>query len=161
MKRFVPSLIFLIFVSITGCINAPNFSDTPEIEFISFSKSTLVQGDINNDSTFMTIEFTDGDGDIGTSATGTELNMFIIDNRNGAEYDKIKLPEIPKEGANNGVKGSITVKLFNGCCLFDDKPNCTVVPSETNQITFDVYIIDNAGNQSNTITTTPLSLICS
>jgi hypothetical protein len=161
MKSIITKLIFFAFILLSGCINAPNFSDTPEIKFIGFSKSILAQGDINNDSTSIFLEFTDGDGDIGTPGNGNTLNLFVIDNRNGAIYDNIKLPQIPQEGANNGVKGTITVKLFNGCCLFDDKPNCTVIPSESNEFTLDVYLIDNAGNQSNTITTTPLTFVCS
>ncbi len=157
------SIVIYIFIFgslITGCINAPDFSNTPEITFIGFNKSTMLQGDLNTDSVTLIIDFTDGDGDIGSTATSSKLNLFIYDNRNGFVYDNIKLPEIPQDGAFNGVKGTIQLKLYNGCCLFDDKPNCSVVPSESNELSFDIYMIDKAGNQSNTITTSVLELVC-
>ena len=136
-------------------------SDVPQITFVGFDRSSMVQGDLNTDSLFLTIDFTDGNGDIGSSSTSSDLNLFIYDNRNGEIYDNIKLPEIPQDGAGNGVKGTITLKIFNGCCLFTDKPNCTVVPTEVNKLSFDIYMLDQAGNQSNTITTSVIDLICS
>ena len=101
-----------------------------------------------------------GDGDIGSNSTSNQLNLFIYDNRNDFIYDNIKLPELPQDGAFNGVKGTIQLKIYNGCCIFDDKPNCSVVPEVNQELSFDIYLIDNAGNQSNTITTSAIQLIC-
>ena len=50
--------IFGIFV-FGGCINAPDFSETPEISFVGFSKSSMLQGDLNTDSITLIIDFTD------------------------------------------------------------------------------------------------------
>jgi hypothetical protein len=143
-----------------GCIKAPNISDTPTLSFISLSKSVMNQGDLNNDSIIVTLDFTDGDGDIGAPTNGTKPNLTVIDNRNGEIYDNIKLPLIPQEGAGNGVKGTIYLKLYNGCCLFDDRPNCTQSPELSNQLSLDISIEDNAGNKSNVVTTSNIELRC-
>lgn len=161
MQRLITYITISCCLSFTGCVIAPDFSDVPEITFISFSKSQIKQGDLNNDSVFVTIEFTDGNGDIGAESNESTINMFVIDNRNGEIYDNVKLPKIPQDGAGNGVKGTIIFKMFNGCCLYEDgTPNCTAIPDATNDVTFDIYIKDNAENQSNTITTPPLTFLC-
>lgn len=161
MKSILVYILIFSTIILSGCINAPDFSDTPSLTFIGFDKSSMVQGDLNTDSITIVIDFTDGNGDIGSKSNSSDINLFIFDNRNGEIYDNIKLPEIPQEGAFNGVKGTIRLKLYNGCCLFDDKPNCTIVPTESNQLSFDIYLIDQGGNQSNTITTSDIELICS
>ncbi|MBT8189613.1 MAG: hypothetical protein KJO29_04230, partial [Bacteroidia bacterium] len=71
-------------------------------------------------------------------------------------------PEIPSIGAQNGIEGEIQVKLFTTCCIFPGLiPPCVNPPEyPTNEITFDIYMFDDAGNQSNTITTQSVTLIC-
>lgn len=152
--------LFLSLGFIHSCIKAPDISDVPTLEFIGFSKTIMNQGDLNNDSIFITLAFTDGDGDIGSALSFEGPNLFVIDNRNGETYDNIKIPQIPPEGAGNGVKGTIVLKIYNGCCLFDDRPNCTQSPDISNQLSFDITLVDRGGNESNTITTSEIELRC-
>ncbi len=146
---------------IISCADKPNFSEAPQIEFVSFSKTVLSQGNVLQDTTFLTISFTDGDGDIG-SENNTERNIFIIDNRTDTLYTDYKIPVIPQEGANNGIQGTIRMMMFSACCVFPDGiPPCES-PAEfpDQQVNFDIYMIDNAGNMSNTITTPSITFIC-
>ena len=146
-----------IITLITACLRPPDFPIEPEIEFISFSKSTLVQG-FFNDTTVVVFSFTDGDGDLGSD---TVQNVFIEDNRTGFEVE-FTIPTIPSQGNNNGISGEISIEIYSDCCILPDNPfpcqPSTTFPTDT--LTYDIYIIDQAGNQSNTITTSPLVLLC-
>ncbi|MDF1698159.1 MAG: hypothetical protein P1U56_20090 [Saprospiraceae bacterium] len=147
-----------------SCINAPKYSEIPEIEFISFSNLEMDQSPLNSDTTILSIGFTDGDGDIGFEMETTGENIFIIDNRTEEIFDRFRVPSIPPEGANNGVSGEINMVLLNTCCVFppqDSIPNCeSPMQYPTNDLTFTIYIVDRAGNKSNEIITPPITLNC-
>jgi hypothetical protein len=120
------------------------------------------QGNLLQDSVSLFIDFTDGDGDIGSIQNDTAINFFIIDNRTNVSYGNYKLPSIPLKGANNGVEGRITINLFSTCCRFPENiPPCektTKYPK--NELSFSIYIKDRAGNRSNTVKTTNIDLLC-
>lgn len=162
MKKIVgvTSLLFLLILG--SCVTSPNYPNEPQIEFVGFSKSELEQGSLNNDSLTMIISFTDGDGDLGSPPETAEKNLFVVDNRTGEIYNSFKTPVIPEEGVGNGVSGEIRVLMFTTCCIFPDNiPPCEspdLYPS--NEISFDVYIVDRAGNESNIITTPSFTLLC-
>ena len=160
MTRIYYIFGYLLCGVLLGCIKAPDYDDSPSLTFVSISKSTMVQGDFNTDSITLILDFTDGDGDIGAPGNSFATNLFVYDNRSGDIYDNIKLPLIPQKGANNGVEGTIFIKLYNACCLFDDRPNCTPSPDLTNEFTLGIELKDNAGNVSNRVTTSPITLIC-
>ncbi len=149
---------------IYSCINAPNFSDIPEIEFVSFSKLALNQAPLNSDTILLTISFTDGDGDIGFDENSPGVNLIIIDNRTDQFYDRFRIPAIPEQGANNGVSGDIRMVLLNTCCVFPPVasiPNCESPPNfPFNDLSFRVFMVDRAGNKSNEITTPMIQLRC-
>src|SRR5690606_5732233 len=96
---FVPAMFFalsaLFFAS--GCLNAPDLSDVPEITNISLSKSVMNQGSLNNDSIVFVIEFTDGDGNFGSENSS---NIFIEDSRKPGLIYEYKAPTIPEQGIN-------------------------------------------------------------
>jgi hypothetical protein len=149
-------------VFLNNCATSPDYPDEPEIGFQSFSKTQLRQGSINNDSTFLTITFKDGDGDLGLDDSVLETNLFLTDNRTGELFNQYKTPFIPEEGIGNGIEGEMRILLFTTCCTFPDNiPPCAAPDLyPTNEITFDIYIVDRAGNKSNTLTTPPLTLLC-
>lgn len=122
----------------------------------------MTQNSLNTDSIFVKFSFKDGDGDIGLEPDVFERNIFIIDNRTGDTYDAFKAPVIPEQGASKGISGEVTLRLFTTCCLFPDNiPPCESPPQyPTDELTLDIYIKDRAGNESNHITTTPITLFC-
>lgn len=157
--------ILILFVGIAivhACVQSPGFSDIPEIEFIGFSSQSMVQSSLNSDSLFLQFSFTDGDGDIGLEADVFDQNIFIIDNRTGDRYEAFKAPVIPEQGASKGISGTVTLRIFTTCCLFPDNiPPCESPPQyKTDMMTLDIFIKDRAGNFSNRVTTTPITLLC-
>jgi len=144
--RFI-KLVYLFLITLGfGCGSSSNFPKEPELTFISLSKSTMNQSALGPDFIFVTLEFTDGDGDIGSD---TEINLEVIDNRTGDNYDFFKVPTIPEPGANNGKEPS------NPAIICDE----VMVPENT--FTLGINLTDRAGNKSNTVTTSPITLICS
>lgn len=148
--------------SINSCINAPDYPDEPIIEYVSMSKSTLTQSNLNIDSLFLTFSFTDGDGDLGHEASDTSRNIYIKDLRTGRFQDRFKSPYIPEEGIGNGITGDIQLLLFTTCCLFPDNiPPCSAPPQyPLDTVIYEISIRDRAGNFSNKITTEPIILSC-
>ncbi len=153
-------------IATNSCTDGPNFSLSPEIEFVSFSKDTLQQGSVNNDFVDLVISFTDGDGDLGYPSTSgvLEQDLVLIDNRTGNVFDRFKTPEIPDQGTGNGVKGTMMIKVFTICCTYPENiPDCEPNPPieySFNELSFDITLTDRAGNASNTITTPTLQLQC-
>lgn len=163
--KFKNSAIFLALACTTlilSCTNGPDYSDTPEIEFVSFSKLVMNQGLINDDFVILTLYFQDGDGNIGFEDTTRDLEL--IDNRTGDVYDKIKLPVVPDQGTGNGISGEMLITVFNQCCVYPDNiPPCEENPPAeyaTNELSFNITLTDRDGNVSNVVTTPSIQLIC-
>jgi hypothetical protein len=161
-RKYFILAILAILVWFSACVNAPDFSDIPEIEFISLSDGTMEQGFFETDSVLLVFSFTDGDGDIGIESTDPGQDIFIIDNRTGNIYDRFKTPFVPLQGVNNGIQGEVRIKLFTTCCIFpEEMPPCTASDEfPSNDLSFDIYMIDRAGNESNRITTPMIQLLC-
>ena len=145
-----------------SCATDPGFGPNPEIAFISFSKDTMVQNSLNTDSTFLTISFRDGDGNIGSGSNDVTENIRIVDMRTGFVFDRFKIPEIPLNGLESGVEGEIIMKVFTSCCIFPDgTPPCFNPPNfPDNELQFEIEMIDDDGNSSNKITTESIILLC-
>lgn len=160
--RFLIICFYLVFLG--SCIQPPDYTDVPSLEFKGFSKSTMNQGVFEEDSVTLTLFFTDGDGDFGNSGQSMEKNIFIMDKRTDEIFREYKAPFIPLEGAGNGISGTISIKVFSTCCIFPEASG--IFPCEaseefpSNDLVLDVYIKDRAGNQSNTVTTTAIKLNC-
>jgi len=154
---YLSSLILMVYVM--GCFNAPDFSDTPEISFTSMSKDTLIQGSTNEDSLWVNIYFTDGDGDLGDNQ---ELNVFIQDTRDGFFLSGYRIPFIPEEGSGNGIDGQLQLLFFNSCCTYDDGtlPCSPSVSQPFDQVIYEISIRDRAGNESNKLPLPAITLIC-
>jgi hypothetical protein len=155
IKTLILSILGLVMFS---CARTPNLSEIPQIEFISLSKNVMRQGIQDTDSLIITISFTDGDGDL----SSPEPNIFVVDNRTDEIYASFSVPEIPTSGLSNGIVGTIEMTIFNTCCIYPDGfPPCERnVFFPENELTLDIYMVDRAGNKSNTITTPRIRLLC-
>ena len=159
LKKYALHLFFLPLLA--ACASPPDYPIEPAIEFVGLTKDTLQRGSFFNDTTFVTFSFTDGDGDIGDQDS---LQLFVKDSRD-TFTNSFRIPFVPELGASNGLKGEITVRIFSSCCIFPPElflDGCSDVYNQMpyDKLTFDIFIKDRAGNQSNIITTTPVFIRC-
>jgi len=157
-NKYIIGFSILLFLGIWSCTSPSEFSDTPEIDFIGFSKSTLLQGSQNQDTVILRISFRDGDGDIGDrQAVNIEVKDLRLENSIPFGF---LIPEIPEQGAENGISGTMDIQIFSVCC-FQGAISCQPFPDmPEDELSFSVQITDNAGNKSNTIETEALRLLC-
>lgn len=145
-----------------SCASPPDYPIEPIIEYVGMSKDTLKRGAMQEDTTFITISFTDGDGDIGNKDT---LDLFVTDVRTGVLENQFRVPLVPDLGASNGIKGEITFRLFTTCCIFPpelglDPCNGEHPSFRYDKVIYEVYIRDRAGHKSNVIETNPVYIRC-
>jgi len=156
--KYLLGLSFLLIFGVFACTSPSDFSDIPEIDFQGFNKNTLLQGSQNQDTVILRIGFKDGDGDLGQRQV---LNIEIKDLRlpTAVPFGFV-IPEIPEQGAENGITGTMDIKIFSVCC-FQGAVSCQPFPDmPEDELSFSVQITDNAGNKSNVIETDPIRLIC-
>jgi len=110
------------------------------------------------DSTLTTIYFEDGDGDIG----GDDLTIFVVDTRTGIADFQYRIAEIEIVGVANAISGTIAFPILSSCCIYDSgQVPCTPsVPLIMQDVVYEIYIKDRAGNESNRIELTPITLVC-
>jgi hypothetical protein len=160
MKRdFI--LFCLICLVFAACVRPPDYPIEPRLSLPTkgnaLSKNTMVQG-YKGDSLFVTLDFTDGDGDIGLLKGDTSL--FIIDTRdNSFINDAGGIPSVPIQGAGNGISGEMRIRLLSTCCK-------TIVPCRPqpgkprDTVIYEIYIKDRAGHESNRLKIPPITLLC-
>jgi len=140
MKGLSIFLIISLFVSIfSSCKkDSGEISVIPEIEFVSVTPSNMVE---YQDSLVFTISYRDGDGDLGEDVTGAE-NLFLTDSRNDVTY-KFRIPQLAPDNANIAIQGNLNVTLSSTAILDG---------SASQSFNYSIYVVDRAGNQSNTVT---------
>lgn len=157
MSKVLMFLLFLLTLAASSCGDDSTGSTAPVIEYLGINDDTLMQSSLNIDSIFLRISFEDQDGDIG----GTPMrNLVIIDKRTDEEYDAFRLPELPK--VNDGIEGEVTVRIFTTCCIFPENiPPCEAPPQfPENELVLEIFMVDDAGNESNRVLSSPITLLC-
>ncbi len=141
-----------------SCVEAPQFTDTPQLEFIGFEKDTVQQESM----TTFRFKFTDGDGDIGSDQTP---NVFLKDLRQpNALPEPFVMPMLPEEGSGNGVEGVATIHYQATRCIYANGTtglsNWQEGFKRIDTVVFELYIVDRAGHESNHVKTDTLFLSC-
>lgn len=172
--KWIPilSLFSLASIALFSCVDPPDYPDEPVIEFLSLSKSSVLQSNLDNDTLAITFSFTDGDGNLSFSGISSEQDIFVRESRApDSLVTGLKIPQIPAQGANNGISGEITFFLFNNptsefCCSTDEHPlaepcNPFSYPvGATTTVHYTIQIRDRAGNYSNEIRTDDITILC-
>ncbi len=147
------------FLILFSCRKKENYPDTPHIEFKSFSK--IQNATIYDDKGIVTLSFTDGNGDIGLAMGDTfspyspgspyYYNFFIqYFERQMGVWTKVepplpfnaRIPLINPSGKEMPLSGDLQMEIYINNPL-----------STYDTIRFELYILDRALNQSNSITT--------
>lgn len=143
MKKLI--IILSIVLSITSCKKKEEAqSNAPSIEFISISPTSAAAYE---DDVTITINYRDNDGDLGENDADVK-NCFVTDSRNGVTYE-FRIQQLAPDNSSITIDGNLDIRL-DGLGLSDG--------ATSESVTFDVYVIDRAMNQSNTITTTAITV---
>lgn len=151
----------LLAIAVVGafyaCVKKKTFSQKPEIEFKSF---TPLFGDT---AANLVIGFSDGDGDIGKEREDKTNNLFItyyyfdtLTNNFHAYYsamdlDTVRILYTVRKPTDNyegkPISGEVAVKINQ----YRDSP-------ARKRIKYVMYLVDNANNKSNVLTTPELQV---
>ncbi|MBL7774282.1 MAG: hypothetical protein JNM95_15595 [Chitinophagaceae bacterium] len=146
MKRWLLfSTVLLISVS---CNKITKYGTIPKITFNDMGFNTIKQG---SDTTLrVTIDFEDGDGDIGFQSE----NLFFVDPRD-SDTVRYLIPTIPERfEPKRGLKGTLQVDVLCATLVIKDTAN----HPENDTLIWNIYLKDQAGNQSNIIKSEALIL---
>ncbi|MCB0705935.1 MAG: hypothetical protein KDC34_11520 [Saprospiraceae bacterium] len=138
-------LIVPLLLLISACekiVEDPVFSEVPAIVLLEVSQDTIVQF---TEQLIVTIQYEDGDGDLGTS--DPDINSIFVQDSRLEEADEYYLPPLAPEDATISITGSFDLKLSPTFLL----GNGTQEISELS-----IYLIDRAGNKSNTLKAGPI-----
>ena len=154
------SFIFILSMGNYGCISGPNYPIEPVLTYAGVSDNVILQSSTGQDTIEIYIDFTDGDGDIGQNNGNSRI--YLIDSRLGMIQDSFSTPNIPEQGTKNGVDGRITLLYLSTCCLFPDgTPPCSVNEDfPTDSLRLSIYMVDEAGHESNIVETEDIILLC-
>ncbi len=165
-------LVIGIGLTISSCVDTPNFDKTPSIRYNSVDKFTIFDSfsQTNADSIVITVDFEDGDGDLGISpeerSDTTKLNTIY---REWGNYE-ITVLERRQDGTFQVRPVSVFDKLFFDILKRDGKPGPikgkldfrqTLPASRFAKLTtvkFRVRIRDRAFNVSNSVETDTISV---
>ncbi len=144
----------------TACVEENEYPDEPHIEYESFSTTA-------NDSVgIIKLSFTDGNGDIGLAKSDTtspytgkyfyNFFLYVFEKKNG-QYDSVqtsipfhgRIPILDDVTVGESIEGDIEMEI-------DIYTMDIFIPGDT--LVFDIFIVDRALNQSNTIRTDPIIL---
>lgn len=128
-----------------SCKKKEELTNAPVIEFTGITPSTATEY-VHS----ITISFTyeDLNGDIGEN-DASATNLFITDSRNGVTYN-YRIKELSPPGSDIHIKGTLNAILKN-TAITDG--------SSSQSVTYSVYITDRAGNSSNTISTSAITVV--
>jgi hypothetical protein len=146
MKNYIKGIFCFALVSLAlvSCKEEEEISPIPEIEFVSVTPQSVHE---YTDSLVFTISYRDGDGDLGENDPDAE-NFFLADSRNNVIY-KFRIPQLAPDNANIIIDGNLNVTLAN----------TAIIDGSTSQtFTYSIYVKDRAGNQSNTVTTSSVTV---
>lgn len=165
-------LIIITGLTLSSCVDTPDFDNTPSIRFNDVEPFTIYDSfsQTNADSIVITIDFEDGDGDLGISpeerSDTTKLNTIY---KEWGNYE-ITVLERKKDGTFQVRPVSVFDKLFFDTLKRDGKPGPikgkldfrqTLPASRFAKLTtvkFRIRVRDRAFNVSNSVETDTLSV---
>lgn len=143
MKRLI--LISLLIIVLFSCKKDDEaYSDTPAIEFVSLTPTSTTE--FSQDIKLI-ISYQDGDGDIGTDDPD-EYTLLIHDSRLPAA-DEYHIQPLTPPNTTIQIEGELKINLAGLFVLGSDSTETT---------SFKVKLKDRAGNWSNEVTTSSITV---
>lgn len=150
MKNILLFVFYFWLLTITGCkkdsdLEPTPISNIPAIKFISMEPGTAIK---YRDPVKITIQYTDGNGDLGENTPDVK-NLYCTDSRNQVTYE-FRIPQLAPDTANITITGNLVFNLSPQGFVDDNHTTETAV--------YSIYVTDRAGNKSNTVETTSLTI---
>ena len=117
---------------------------SPFLLFESISPTTAQE---YTDDIIIAISYSDIDGDLGQNDPDIH-NLFVEDNRNGIVY-QFRIPHLAPDNNSIAIEGDFNITI-NGSGITDE--------SFSQQVNYAIYVNDRAGNKSNIITTSTITI---
>lgn len=155
MKNFI---FICVACLLSSCLGKPEFSNTPLITFKSV-QILAPQGQKYGDSLLLTVEFEDGDGDLGTfdtAFTAKNFNILIFKKvQNSFSAVKFIDPTFPLNStfptlnsvSNSPIKGELRQSIQFAYLVGGTTPSL----NKGDIVKFQIQIIDRAKNKSNIV----------
>ncbi len=150
--RFINTLygsLLILIVCLAGCTTKETVNvignPSPLIRLVSVSSKQLKQF---KDSLVITLEYTDGDGDIGE--TNPDINDLEIKDQRLSKPDYYFVKPLSPPNAGIKIKGIIAVQVKNTFLLGTADSEITL---------FEIRLRDRAGNWSNSIKTEVITIL--
>ncbi|MFN8143272.1 MAG: hypothetical protein U0073_02530 [Bacteroidia bacterium] len=121
------------------------FDPIPSIEIVSVSPGSVTE---YTQAVTITIKYTDGDGDLGENTSGVK-NCFVTDNRIGITSG-YRIQQLAPATSSVPITGTINIDI-GGQGITD-----TSLTSQN--VSFNVYVVDRQGHSSNTVSTSAISI---
>ena len=164
----------LSILALNSCVQEPDYSTTPEISFASIRKINKIASDgfggtTKIDSLIMSINFKDGDGDLGITEAEVKANAaykdfknFIVDayiiknnkpvalNLNPALGGRMNF-KFNQSGKKRAIEGTVDYSSQFAYAFY--KGYSPLFTPKNDTLQFDIKIVDNAFHQSNVVRT--------
>lgn len=147
------SLFTLTGAITTSCLKNDEYSEIPELSFISYK--TFSANGVDVDSAVYVFGFTDGDGDLG-SDDSSDVNCFLHYYEKDADSMRLypsfqreyRLPSLTPNAKNKAIDGEISLTI---------KPAPTFNPLNDSVYQWGCTVMDRSGNESNEVKSAILS----
>lgn len=118
--------------------------NAPTLKFVSLSPESVVE---LKESMVLTLQYSDNDGDLGENVAGVE-NLFVKDSRTDVVYS-YRVKQLAPDNSSIAIQGTLAVSI---------NPLLISSGTSTEQGVFTAYIVDRAGNRSNTTISAPFTI---
>lgn len=135
---------FCLLLCVTGCKKEEAISNTPSLKFLSISPNPAVK---YQDEVVIEVEYTDGDGDLGENTPDVK-NLFVTDSRNNVT-SQFRISQLGPD-SKVIIRGTLDVVLPPQSFVDDNH--------SSESATYTVYVKDRAGNESNHVTTSAITI---
>jgi hypothetical protein len=129
---------------LAACDKTSSISEIPEISFESVVPNVVTE---YQDSLYFSISYRDGDGDLGQNNTDNH-NLFIQDSRNQVTYG-FRIRQLAPTNATIAIQGTLHLTLAN---------TAIVNGGNSESVNYTVWVVDRAGNESNRVSSSTVTV---
>ena len=144
LRATLPLFGFCLLLCVMGCKKEEAISNTPSLKFLSISPNPAVK---YQDEVVIKVEYTDGDGDLGENTPDVK-NLFVTDSRNNVT-SQFRINQLGPD-SKVIIRGTLDVVLPPQSFVDDNH--------SSESATYTVYVKDRAGNESNHVTTSAITI---